>query len=136
MKKFILMLGSILAIFVGVIVLYAFLRPPIDEKQANNLAQSSFRSAAKHLKMMPSEFELVSIPTSDLFSNYPVVFVKYTFVTYLWQHKTKSDCKIEVYVDLVYANPRPIFENCDQPKTLLEQQQTYCPNRPHSRNQL
>lgn len=113
MKKFILMLGSILAIFVGVIVLYAFLRPPIDEKQANNLAQSSFRSAAKHLKMMPSEFELVSIPTSDLFSNYPVVFVKYTFVTYLWQHKTKSDCKIEVYVDLVYANPRPIFENCD-----------------------
>jgi hypothetical protein len=91
-----------LSLCTGVLALlvFFFYKKPIDDSQAFIIAEGTFLSLAKHLKMMPNEFEL--LPSNRLPSGEKLV-------VFVWQSKTKPDCKIEVDVDKMYANARPTW---------------------------
>ena len=99
-----LIFTSVISVAIVAVILVFFMlffyRDPIDEKQAKIIAESAFISLVKHLKMMPNQFEI--LPMNPQSSAQKVV-------VFVWQSKAKTECRIEVDVDMIYANARPTW---------------------------
>lgn len=106
MKKIKLTWGRVALILVCSVILVVIFRPPMGEHDATQLARSDFELHAKRKNLKPEDFELFNPPKAEHFINA-------AWIGFEWRHKLKPECRIEVDVDLYYANSMPRAMNCD-----------------------
>jgi hypothetical protein len=88
-------------ILVGIALIFNF--SLLDETQTTVIAESAFKSFAKHQNLSIQDFD--AMPLNQSMQDERMVVL-------IWKSKSKLECRIEVDVDRRYSNARPTW-NCE-----------------------